>query len=79
MRDLNLAWPEPVVIGDTNWARDQLSLLVNPGTGELDLWRTDYIGTQGMPMTEWSQWLSPSNTRPWALYVNPSEYQSSPL
>ncbi len=35
------ALPTPIIFADTNWVKDFFAFAVNPGTGELELWRTD--------------------------------------
>ncbi len=76
MRDLGLALPAPVIFGDTNWVKDYFGFLVNPGTGQLELWRIDYIGMEGYPMTRWKNWVDGSIGAQWALYNRPSQYVS---
>lgn len=79
MERLGLAMPSPILFADTNWIQEQFGFLVNPGTGELELWRSDYLGLQAAPMTRWSSWVDGSGKIPWAIYVNPSEYTPSTL
>lgn len=63
----------PFVIGDTNWADYFFSFVVSPRTGELELWRTNYQGTRGVPMMEWST-LFPGN---WTLLPEITEYSEN--
>lgn len=75
LRQLELAGPAPVIFADSNWARDYFGFLVNPGTGNLELWRLDYTGLIGSPMSHWKKWLDGSRTdRTWGVYINPHEY-----
>lgn len=76
MRQCGLALPAPVVWADTNWVDNYFAFLVNPGTGELDLWRVDYIGSQGAPMSRWRQWFTGSAPDEWLLYTKPQQYTS---
>lgn len=72
---LEFAMPAPLIFADTNWVKDEFGFVVNPGTGKLELWRIDYTGSQGHPMSSWKQWLDGS--RPdlkWGVYVKPFEY-----
>jgi hypothetical protein len=72
---LGFSMPTPIIFADTNWIKDEFAFIVNPGTGRLELWRVDYIGTQGHPMANWKQWVDGS--RPdlkWGVYVKPYEY-----
>ncbi len=76
---LGLAMPRPILFADTNWTQEKFGFLVNPGTGELEMWRSDYLGVQAAPMTRWSSWVDGSGKIPWSIYVNPSEYTPSIL
>ncbi len=72
---LGFAMPTPLIFADTNWVKDMFGFVVNPGIGKLELWRLDYTGSTGYPMTSWKQWLNGS--RPdlkWGIYVKPFEY-----
>ncbi len=75
---LNFAMPAPVIFADTNWVKDEFGFLVNPGTGKLELWRIDYMGSKGHPMTSWKQWVDGSRPdQKWGIYVKPSEYEQN--
>ncbi len=77
MQDLKFAMLRPVIFADTNWAFDMFGFVVNPGTGEFELWRLDDTGTEGMPMSIWRHWLDGSTRKPsWSLYTRPGEYQA---
>ena len=70
--------PAPLIFADTNWVKEMFGFVVNPGTGKLELWRLDYTGSNGYPMTSWKQWVNGS--RPdlrWGIYVKPFEYGKS--
>jgi hypothetical protein len=70
------ALPKPIVIADTNWVKDFFSFVVNPGTGQLEFWRTDYLGATGSPIRLWDEWLNGSRKEPtWGLYTKPQEYR----
>lgn len=72
---LGYALPAPIIFADTNWAKDEFGFVVNPGTGRLELWRVDYTGTVGAPMSEWKQWVNGSRPdQKWGVYVKPPEY-----
>lgn len=74
-RKLGYAFPMPVIFADTNWVRDLFAFLVSPGTGKLELWRVDYTGSVGYPMSIWEQWLDGSRRdRTWGVYTRPYEY-----
>lgn len=73
---LGYAWPAPIFFADTNWVKDQFAFLINPGTGKLDLWRIDYTGLEGMPMSSWRVWLNGSNReRTWGTFTKPFQYK----
>jgi hypothetical protein len=74
MRQLGLAMPAPVIFADTNWVQEYFGFLVNPGTCELGLWRVDYLGSEGAPMTRWKQWMHNTPSLPWSIYTRPFEY-----
>ena len=74
-RSLGYSYPAPIIFADTNWVKEEFGFMVSPGTGRLELWRLDYIGSQGAPMTQWRAWVNGS--RPdlkWGVYVKPYEY-----
>lgn len=74
---LGYAMPTPIIFADTNWVKDWFAFLVNPGTGELDLWRVDLLGAEGAPMSMWRQWLNGSDKeRKWGVFINPYEYHA---
>jgi hypothetical protein len=74
---LGYAMPQPIIFADTNWVKDWFAFLVNPGTGELDLWRVDLLGSEGAPMSMWRHWLNGSDKeRKWGVFINPVEYHA---
>jgi hypothetical protein len=75
---LGFAPPAPVIFADTNWVKDEFAFVVSPGTGRLELWRVDYTGSIGYPMSVWKQWLDGSRKDiKWGVYTKPSEYGQS--
>lgn len=76
-QEKGLALPSPLLFGDSNWVTDFFGFTVNPGDGEFSLWRFDYTGSKGAPLSSWKGWLNGSNQeRTWGLYVNPSQYDN---
>ncbi len=71
---LKLAMPRPIVIADTNWMKEYFAFVVNPGTGNYELWVTDVIGSNGRPMSMWKQWMDGSRRDKWGIYTRPYEY-----
>lgn len=72
---LGYAMAAPIIFADTNWMKEEFGFVVNPGTARLELWRLDYTGSKGYPMSMWKEWVN--GTRPdlkWGIYVKPSEY-----
>ncbi len=67
-RLIGLGPPAPLLFADTNWATYFFGCVVNPGTGNLELWRMNYLGTQGFPMNSWKSYFGPGDTQPWTLY-----------
>jgi hypothetical protein len=72
---LGFALPMPLIFADTNWVKDMFGFVVNPGTGKLELWRLDYTGSTGYPMSSWKQWVDGSRSDlKWSIYVKPFQY-----
>lgn len=77
-QNLGYALPTPVLFADTNWAKELFGFVVNPGTSQLDLWRVDYTGSRGAPMSSWREWLNGSRKDlTWGVYTKPFEYLSN--
>lgn len=76
MRHHNLAYPAPLLFGDSNWAYSYFGFILHPGTQEIDLWQFNYAGLQGYPLENTDKLLSVS--RPWTLYANPIDYGMPP-
>ncbi|MFJ1509395.1 hypothetical protein [Chlamydia crocodili] len=76
MRHHNLAYPAPLLFGDSNWAYSYFGFILHPGTQEIDLWQFNYAGLQGYPLENIDKLLSVS--RPWTLYANPIDYGMPP-
>ncbi len=73
-RFIGLAPPTSLIVADTNWPNQYFGFIVNPGTGQLELWSLDRTCSQGIPMSEWKPFLDGTQRQPWTLYVNPGEY-----
>lgn len=74
-QQLGFAMPSPLLFADTNWAKDLFGFTVNPGNGKLELWRFDYTGSVGYPMSSWKQWINGSRSDlRWGVYIKPFEY-----
>lgn len=72
---LGFAMPPPIIFADTNWVKHDFAFLMNPGSGRFELWRIDYTGLYGHPMSIWKEWVDGS--RPdlkWGVYIKPTEY-----
>ncbi len=65
----------PLLFADTNWANHYFGFVVNPSTGQLELWRMDRTGSQGMPMSAWKEWLNGTTRAPWGIYTHPNQYR----
>ncbi len=74
MRDHALAYPAPLLVGDTNWVHTSFGFLLNPGTSELDFWRLDESGVEGKPLTIWRRYFDGREKGVWGFYTNPSQY-----
>lgn len=74
-KNAKLSMPMPFIFADTNWVKDLFAFVVNPGSGILELWRIDYTGNRGFPMSDWKQWVNGSRPdRKWGVYIKPPEY-----
>lgn len=72
---LEYALPSPIQFADTNWSQNEFGFVVNPGTGQLELWRLSYSGNEGYPMSNWKKWLNGSRQDlTWGVYTVPFEY-----
>lgn len=70
-----LAMPKPVIFADANWSKDYFGFVVSPGSNELELWRFDALGIEGVPMSAWRHWVNGSRQdRSWGVYTRPYEY-----
>jgi hypothetical protein len=68
----------PIIFADTNWVKESFGFVVNPGTGNLELWRCDALGRDGYPMSSWEQWLNGSRKDiTWGVYTKPYQYRFS--
>lgn len=77
-QQLGFAPPQSILFADTNWTRDMFAFVVNPGTGMLELWRVDVLGSTGSPMSMWKEWLNGTRRDiPWGVYTRPYEYKLS--
>ncbi|MGB7978137.1 MAG: hypothetical protein WCF19_03125 [Chlamydiales bacterium] len=76
MRKFGFA-PQAALFADTNWSGWFFGWTPNPATGQMELWRLNRTATQGFPMTDWKQWLTPGNSAQWTLLAEPKEYAFS--
>lgn len=77
-QQLGYAFPPPIIFADTNWVKDEFGFLLNPGSGQFELWRLDFLGSNGSPMQAWKQWLNGSQKNPkWGIYSKKQEYRSA--
>lgn len=74
MQKNGLSVPKPILFGDTNWVKNLFGFVVNPGTEALELWRLDFDGGAGRPMTQWKKWVTGVEQKPWGLFTAPYEY-----
>lgn len=74
IRRLGISYPHLLLFADTNWSGWFFAFVTNPFTGQLELWRLNRIGSQGYPMNDWKQWLTPANKTPWIVLPRQSEY-----
>ncbi len=73
---LGYALHAPIIFADTNWVKESFAFVVNPGSGNLELWRTDSLGREGRPMSSWIEWLNGSRKDiTWGIYTKPYQYR----
>ncbi len=77
MRRLGLCYPYPLLFADTNWSGWFFGWILNPATGQLELWRLNRTALQGFPMSDWKEWLNENNTSPWVVLTQTQEYAAS--
>ncbi|AHH23267.1 hypothetical protein C6H88_04540 [Chlamydia muridarum str. Nigg] len=75
MRHHGLAYPAPLLFGDTNWAYRYFGFILHPGTQEIDLWDFNYLGLAGRPSENKDRWFGQNS---WVLYPNPIDYGMVP-
>lgn len=74
-QELGYIMPAPIIFADSNWSKDAFGFVINPGTHQLDLWRVDFSGRNGVPMSSWKMWLDGSHKESlWGIYTRPFEY-----
>lgn len=77
-RKSGLSMPSPLIFADTNWSKYYFAFVVSPGSGRLELWRMNKIGTDGFPMSTWKEWLNGTRSDiKWGIYIKPVEYGQS--
>ncbi|WP_201456444.1 hypothetical protein [Chlamydia sp. 17-3921] len=76
MRHHSLAYPAPLLFGDSNWPYSYFGFILHPGTSQIDLWQFNYAGLQGAPLENLQEVLSVE--KPWSLYSNPIDYGMPP-
>jgi hypothetical protein len=76
MQETELCYPQPILIGDTNWVKNVFGFTVNPGTKEIEFWRFDHYGSEGRPMSAWKSYFSSKSRDEWGLYIQPNKYNS---
>lgn len=65
----------PLKVADSNWVKDYFSFVVNPATGDLEFWSTDFYGAEGKPINYWKMWINGSRRSPqWGIFQKPFEY-----
>ncbi len=74
MQKEGLAMPKPILFADTNWPKSYFAFVVNPGTDNLELWRTDEQGMNGIQMKSWKKWLDGSTQKEWGVFTDPNQY-----
>jgi hypothetical protein len=71
-REKAMAPPEPLLFADTNWTDSYFAFLINPGTLDLELWKTNLGGVKGAPI---KGWIGQEKGPPWTIFTRPYEYR----
>ena len=66
-----------LIFADTNWLNYYFGFVVNPRTGELELWRLDCTGKKGRPMKEWKHFFRKETTEPWTFFLDPLDREEN--
>ena len=61
--------PKPFFVADTNWPGMWFAFAYNPGTQELDLWRSDPSFRNPKPMHVWRKDLDGTSHKPWGILL----------
>lgn len=69
--NLGAAPPFPLLFADTNWRKFFFGFVVHPGTLELDLWRCDWLGLEGFPMSSWKMRFTKEEKAAWGILFLP--------
>lgn len=72
--ELAVCYQSPFIFADSNWIREKFAFCVNPATLQLQLYRVDYTGQEGIPMRSWKKFLGVENQNTWAIFDHPHEY-----
>ncbi|MBS0656245.1 MAG: hypothetical protein JSR46_10740, partial [Verrucomicrobia bacterium] len=75
LRSQKALFAAPLIFADSNWVKDYFAFVVNPATGQMELWSVDFYGTTGRQISYWKMWLNGSRKEPqWGIFNRPSEY-----
>ncbi|MEG0036807.1 MAG: hypothetical protein RSB82_00420 [Victivallaceae bacterium] len=72
MRHYKIAYPAPLIIGDSNWEHIFFGFTIHPATQQTDFWTFDYSGVNGKPMIDWKKYFS--TEQQWSLFNDPRQY-----
>ena len=61
---------QPLFFADSNWPGLWFAFAVNPGTGELDLWRSDPEFSSPRPMHMWRAHLNGTSKGAWGVFLH---------
>jgi hypothetical protein len=73
-QELGFSSPGVLLFADTNWTNYAFAFVVNPGSSQLELWRTDFTGSEGFPMHHWKSFYDGTQRMAWGVYTHPNEY-----
>ncbi len=68
-QELKLA-PTSCLFADTNWSQGYFAFVIHPITLNLEVWKTDKIGSQGTPLPVVKTWLGKGKEFAWTIFTN---------
>jgi hypothetical protein len=68
-QELKLA-PTACLFADTNWSEGYFAFVIHPITLNLEVWKSDKMGTIGTPLPVVKTWLGKGKDFAWTIFIN---------